>query len=364
MKLSFRTATFLIVLASAAPATETRLKELISIEGVRDNQLIGYGLVVGLAGTGDRVQTVFSAQSLTNLLERMGLTVSPTALQVKNTAAVMVTATLPPFSRPGARIDVTAAAMGDASSLQGGILLMTGLKGPDGQVYAVAQGPLVIGGFVAGGQGNSRVVNHPTVGRMPNGAIIERGAPSPALGNQLHLQLQQADFATAARVAGAVNKAFAGVAHADNSAVITVDVPESWRKQPTEFIAEIESLTVEPDSTARIVVNERTGTIIMGKQVHIAPVAIMQGNLTVEIQTTQEVSQPNALSSGGTTKVTPQVNTSVTQDAAKNLVLKDGATVEELVQALSSIGSSPRDIISILQNLKTAGALQAELEVL
>jgi flagellar P-ring protein precursor FlgI len=344
-------------------ACETRLKELISIEGVRDNQLIGYGLVVGLAGTGDRVQTVFSAQSLTNLLERMGLTVSPTAIQVKNTAAVMVTATLPPFSQPGARIDGTVAAIGDAPSLQGGILLMTGLKGPDGQVYAVAQGPLVLGGFVAGGQGNSKSVNHPTVGRMPNGAIVERGAPSVAFGNRLHLQLQQADFATAARIASAVNSKFEGVAHADNSALITVDVPESWRKQPTEFIAEIESLTIEPDSTARIVVNERTGTIIMGKQVHIAPVAIMQGNLTVEIQTTQEVSQPNALSSG-TTKQVGQVNVGITQDNAKNVVLKKGATVEELVQALTSIGSSPRDIISILQNLKTAGALEAELEVI
>jgi flagellar P-ring protein precursor FlgI len=352
-----------IVLACGAAASETRLKELISIVGVRDNQLIGYGLVVGLAGTGDRVQTVFSAQSLTNLLERMGLTVSPTAIQVKNTAAVMVTATLPPFSQPGARIDATVAAIGDAPSLQGGILLMTGMKGPDGQVYAVAQGPLVLGGYVAGGQGNTRAVNHPTVGRMPNGAIVEHGAPSAAFGDRLHLQLQQADFATAARIASAVNKQFEGAAHADNSALITVEVPESWRKQPTEFIAEIESLTVEPDSTARIVVNERTGTIIMGKQVHIAPVAIMQGNLTVEIQTVQEVSQPNALSSG-TTKVTPKVSVGVTQDTARNLVLRNGATVEELVQALTSIGSSPRDIISILQNLKTAGVLEAELEVI
>jgi flagellar P-ring protein precursor FlgI len=363
MKTSLHTAIILLALTGTA-WPETRLKELISIEGVRDNQLIGYGLVVGLAGTGDRVQTVFSAQSLTNLLERMGLTVSPTAIQVKNTAAVMVTATLPPFSQPGSRIDATAAAIGDAPSLQGGILLMTGLKGPDGQVYAVAQGPLVIGGFVAGAQGNSKAVNHPTVGRMPNGAIVERGVPAPAFGNQLRLQLQQADFATAARIAGVVNKRFEGAAHADNSALITIGVPDSWLKQPTEFIAEIESLTIEPDTTAKIVVNERTGTIIMGKQVHIAPVAIMQGNLTVEIQTIQEVSQSNAFSTGGTTKVTPQVNSNVTQDAAKNLVLKNGATVEELVQALTSIGSNPRDIISILQNLKTAGALEAELEVI
>src|SRR5271165_5202937 len=184
---------------SLGHAANTRLKELVTLEGVRDNQLLGYGLVVGLAGTGDRRQTVFSAQSLTNLLERMGLTVTASAIQVKNTAAVMVTATLPPYAQPGSRIDVTAAAVGDAASLQGGILLMTGLKGPDGQVYAVAQGPMVIGGFVAGGAGNTQVVNHPTVGRTPNGAIVERASPSPAIGAQLRLHLDQADYATAAR---------------------------------------------------------------------------------------------------------------------------------------------------------------------
>ena len=261
MKTSLYTVIFVFALTGSG-RSGTRLKELISIEGVRDNQLIGYGLVVGLAGTGDRVQTVFSAQSLTNLLERMGLTVNPNAIQVKNTAAVMVTATLPPFSQPGSKIDATAAAIGDAPSLQGGILLMTGMKGPDGQVYAVAQGPLVIGGFVAGAQGSSKVVNHPTVGRMPSGAIVERGVPTPTFGNQLRLQLQQADFATAARIAGVVNKRFEGAAHADNSALVTIGVPDSWLKQPTEFIAEIESLTIDPDTTARIVVNERTGGIL------------------------------------------------------------------------------------------------------
>jgi flagellar P-ring protein precursor FlgI len=349
--------------ATCHAATATRLKELISIDGVRDNQLIGYGLVVGLHGTGDTRQTVFSAQSLTNLLERMGLTVSASAIQVKNTAAVMVTATLPPYAQPGSRIDVTAAAIGDAASLQGGILLMTGMKGPDGQVYAVAQGPLVIGGFAAGGAGNSQVVNHTTVGRTPNGAIVERASPSPTLGAKLRLHLEQADYATAARIAGALNEHFGDVARADNSAVITVELPERFRSRQTEFVAEMEDLTVEADRMARIVVNERTGTIIMGKQVRIAPVAIMQGNLTVEIQTVQQVSQPNALSSG-TTQVVPQVNVGAKQDNAKNVVLKDGATVEELVQALTSVGSNPRDIISILQTLKSAGALEADLEVI
>jgi flagellar P-ring protein precursor FlgI len=356
----------LILLCLATPllSAATRLKELVSLEGVRDNQLIGYGLVVGLRGTGDRQQTIFSAQSLANLLERMGLTVSPTAIQVKNTAAVMVTATLPPYGQPGARLDATAAAIGDCTSLQGGILLMTALKGPDGQVYAVAQGAMVIGGFVAGNGGNSQVVNHPTVGRLPNGGIIERTAPSAPIGDKLHLQLAQADFATAALIAEAVNKKYGDdVAHADNAALVTIDIPEPFRKDSSQFVADVERLTVEPDREARIVVNERTGTIIMGKQVHIAPVAIMQGNLTVEIQTTLNVSQPGPLSSG-TTKVTPQVDVGVNQEKARNVVLQNGATVEELVQALTAIGSNPRDIISILQNLKSAGALEAELEVI
>jgi flagellar P-ring protein precursor FlgI len=341
-----------------------RLKELVTLEGVRDNQLMGYGLVVGLAGTGDRRQTVFSAQSLTNLLERMGLTVSPTAIQVKNTAAVMVTAILPPFSQPGSRIDVTIAAMGDAPSLQGGVLLMTGLKAADGEVYAVAQGSMVLGGFVAGQGASGTSINHPTVSRIPDGAIVERGSPSVNLGSQIRLQLGRADFATAARVAEAVNKHFGQVAHADNPALVSVGLPPEYAKRSTEFVAEMEALTIEPDSEAVIVVNERTGTIVMGKNVQIAPVAIMQGNLSVEIQTTYEVSQPNALSSGGTTQVVPQTNVAVKQEAARNLMLKEGATVEELVRALSAIGSTPRDIISILQNLKSAGALDAELKVI
>jgi flagellar P-ring protein precursor FlgI len=352
-----------LVPATASLEAATRIKELVSLEGVRDNQLIGYGLVVGLRGTGDTRQTIFSAQSLTNLLERMGLTVSPLAIQVKNTAAVMVTATLPPYAQPGSKIDVTIGAIGDSSSLQGGILLMTALHAPDNQVYAVSQGPMVIGGFLAGNQGNTQVVNHPTVGRIPNGGIVERTAPSAPLGNQLKLQLDQADFDTASRIATALNKQFGSIAHAENSALVSVDVPESYRKDPTAFVAEMERVTVETDREAKIVVNERTGTIIIGKRVQIAPVAIMQGNLTVEIQTIQQVSQPNALS-GGTTQVVPQVNVDVKQDAAKNIMLKEGVTVEELVQALTSIGSTPRDIISILQNLKSAGALEADLEVI
>ncbi len=340
-----------------------RLKELVTLEGVRDNQLMGYGLVVGLNGTGDKKQTEFSIQSVVNLLERMGITVSASTVQVKNTASVMITATLPPYSQPGSKIDVTISALGDASSLQGGVLLMAGLKGPDGQVYAVAQGPMVIGGLVAGGGGNTSVLNHPTVGRIPNGAIVEKSPPSLPLGPVLHLQLQRADFSTAVMIAEAVNKHFEGSAHADNSALISVAVPEKYLKETTSFVAQLEQLTVEPDRDGKIVVNERTGTIILGKDVHISPVAIMHGNLNVEVQTTQEVSQPNPMS-GGSTQVVPQVSLGVKQDAARNLMLKNGATVEELVQALSSIGATPRDIISILQTLKSAGALEADLEVI
>ena len=359
-----------LLLAGALPArvqAATRLKELASLEGVRDNLLLGYGLVVGLNGTGDRRQTLFSAQSVTNLLERMGVSVNPVLIQVKNTAAVMVTATLPPYAQPGMRIDATVAAMGDAPNLQGGILVMTGLRGPDGKVYAVAQGATVLGGYTAGGNagaaGAVQIVNHPTVGRIPDGAIVEIASPSPRIGSTVRLQLHQADFTTAARVADAVNQKFGAVASAENAGLVSVNLPEQFQKTPTEFVAQLESLTVETDRRSRIVVNERTGTIVMGKDVRIAPVAVMQGNLTVEVQTVLNVSQPNGLSTG-TTQVTPQVSVEAKEDRARDIILKEGATVEELVRALTAIGSTPRDIIAILQNLKSAGALDAELEVI
>ena len=354
--------------ADAIPgAPGTRLKDLVTLEGVRENQLIGYGLVVGLAGTGDRRQTVFSTQSLTNLLERMGVSVSPTAIRVNNTAAVMVTATLPAFARPGAHIDVTTSSIGDASNLQGGLLLITPLKGVDGQTYAVAQGPIVTGGFVAGKGGNSQTTNHPTVARVPNGAIVERASPSPAQDARIRLQLRQADFTTSARIARAVNARFANspapVARAENAGMVSIMLPAEFAARSTEFIAELEVLSVSVDRGARVVVNERTGTIVMGKDVRIGPVAILQGNLTVEIQTSFAVSQPAPLGPGST-EVVPQVGVAAKQEKARNVVLKQGATVEELVRALNAIGSTARDVIVILQNLRAAGALEAELEVI
>jgi flagellar P-ring protein precursor FlgI len=345
----------------------TRLKELVSIEGVRDNQLIGYGLVVGLAGTGDKRQTVFSAQTLSNLLERMGVSVAPTALQAKNTAAVMVTATLPPFSQPGTRIDVTVAAIGDATNLQGGLLVMTPLRSAGGLVFAAAQGPVVTGGFVAGrGGGNNQTVNHPTAGRIPSGAFVEQSPPSAFDGKQLKLQLRRSDFTNASRVAGLLNQKLGGgkpVARAVHAGLVVVDVPPDWADRPVEFVARLESLSLDVDRPAKIIVNERTGTIAMGKEIRIAPVSILHGNLTVEVETTFEVSQPAPLSSGETT-VVPRVGVGIKEEKARNVNLKQGATVEDLVRALLAIGSTPRDVIAILQSLQSAGALEAEIEVI
>jgi flagellar P-ring protein precursor FlgI len=348
-------------------AAGSRLKEVAALEGVRDNQLIGYGLVVGLNGTGDKQQTLFSNQALTNLLRRMGVTVDPTQMQVKNMAAVMVTANLPPFAQPGTRIDVTAAAIGDAKNLQGGLLLMTPLKGADGQVYAVAQGPVVTGGFVAGRGGNSQTVNHPTVGRTPEGAIVERSPPSVSPSSRLKLQLREADFTTAARIVETLNRHFSPgespVARAESAAVVVVDVPAGFSTRPVEFVAELENLTVEVDRIEKVVINERTGTIVVGKEVRIAPVTIVHGALNVEVRTRLEVSQPGPLSNGATA-VTPQVTVDAKEEKAKNIVLQKGATIEELVRALQAIGSTPRDIIAVLQSLRSAGALNAEIEVI
>jgi len=358
----------LVVLAGSGSRLDgARLKDLASVEGVRDNQLVGYGLVVGLAGTGDKRQTVFSAQSLTNLLERMGVTVAASAIQVRNTAAVMVTATLPPYAQPGTRIDAHVAAIGDAANLQGGLLVLTPLKAADGQVFAVSQGPVVTGGFVAGRGGNSQTLNHPTAGRIPNGGIVERAAPSPPPGSRLRLQLKEADFTTAARMVEAINRRFAAggplVARAENSALISIEAPPRYSTRLVEFLAELEGLTIDADRRARVVINERTGTIVMGKEVRIAPVSILHGALTVEIRTSFSVSQPEPLSKGATT-VTPQASVGTKEEKARNVVLDQGATVEHLARALLAIGSTPRDIVAILQNLRAAGALEADLEVI
>jgi flagellar P-ring protein precursor FlgI len=354
-------------LPAAVNTPGVRLKDLVTIEGVRDNQLIGYGLVVGLAGTGDRRQTMFSAQSLTNMLERMGVAVPPSAIRVNNTAAVMVTATLPAFAQPGMRLDTTVAAIGDASNLQGGIMVLTSLRGADGQVYAVAQRPVVTGGFGAGRGGSSQSVNHPTVGRSPAGAIVERPAPSVAPKGIVRLQLRRSDFTTSARIVQAINERFKAAkpaATAENAGLVSIAIPADYAARATEFVAELEALAVDADRPARVVINERTGTIVLGREVRIRPVAILHGNLSVEVQTNYTVSQPGPLAPQGTTEVVPQTTVAAREEKARNLVLKEGATIDELVRALAAIGSTPRDVVAILENLRAAGALEAELEII
>jgi flagellar P-ring protein precursor FlgI len=357
----------LLTLALEPQTNGARLKELVSIEGVRDNQLIGYGLVVGLKGTGDKQQTLFPAQSLANLLQQMGVTSNPTLFAVKNTAAVMVTATLPAFGQPGVHIDVTVGSIGDAANLQGGLLLMTSMKGIDGQVYAISQGSVVTGGFVAGRSGNSQTVNHPTVGRVPGGATIERAAPTVSPVGRVKLQLMQPDFTTALRISTVINDKFSNggppLSRPENSALVAVTIPPEYATRAVEFISDIEALKVQTDRPARVVINERTGTIVMGKEVRVSPVAIMHGNLTVEIQTVNTVSQPAPFSQGQTA-VVPQVEVNAKEEKSRNLVLQQGATVEQLVHALGSIGSTPRDVIAILQSLRAAGALEADVDVI
>ncbi len=341
-----------------------RIKEIASLEGVRDNQLIGYGLVVGLNGTGDKRQTFFSAQTLANLLDRMGVQVPAQAMLVRNTAAVLVTASLPPFAQPGTRLDVHVAAVGDATNLQGGLLLLTPLKAANGEVFAAAQGPVLTAGFVArGGGGNTATLNHPTAGRVPGGAIVERAPPSVVPVDKLRLQLRHPDFTTASRLAEAVNRRFAGSARCENAALVEVAIPPKFAGRPIEFMAAIEALTLETDTVQKIVINERTGTIAAGSDIRIRPVAILHGALSIEIRTTFEVSQPAPLSAGQTT-TTPDVQVGVREERAKHIQLRPEATVDDLARALTAIGATARDIIAILQNLKAAGALDAEIEVI
>jgi len=359
----------LISVLSASDSKPIRLRDLVSLEGARDNQLLGYGLVVGLNGTGDKRQTFFSNQTLASMLDRMGVQVNPTALLVRNIAAVMITATLPAYAQNGTKIDATVAAIGDAQNLQGGILIQTALRGANGKVFAVAQGPLVTGGFVAGGRGNQQTTNHPTVGRVINGAIVEADAPSQPPAQSLKLQLLKADFSTAAKIASAINRKFPrpvgkdAVANAVNPGLIAVQTPEEFLSRQVEFYSMIEELSVPVDYIPKVVINERTGTILMGKDVNLRPISILHGPLSIDISTSFVTSQPEALSNGKTV-VTPQIGVGVKEDKARAISLGAGASVDELVQALKQIGSTARDVIAILQALKSAGALEAELEVL
>ncbi len=343
-----------------------RVKDLADIEGVRSNQLIGYGLVVGLNRTGDRVQqNIYARQTLQNLLERMGISTTSAGLKPENIATVLVTATLPPFARPGSKIDVTVSSIGDAKSLQGGTLVLTLLKGIDGQVYAVAQGSISIGGISAGSSGSSVEINHPTVGRMPNGANVERAVPTElAANNQLIMVLRNEDFSTAARLDKIINAKFgAGTAKALDGRNVEVILPVKYAENRVGFIAELESLSLTPDKVAKIIINERTGTIVMGSEVRIASVAISQGGVTVRVGTEYDVIQPAPLSPKGETVVVPNTTVDVKERKPASVILPDGATVDEVVRGLRTVGVSARDIISILQAIKSAGAMNAELEM-
>ncbi len=343
-----------------------RVKDIAEIEGVRGNQLVGYGLVIGLNRTGDKVQqNLYARQTLQNLLQRMGIATAVDSLKPENIATVLVTATLPPFVRQGSKIDVTVSSIGDARSLQGGTLVLSPLKGIDGQVYALAQGPVSIGGIAAGDAGNSVEINHPTVGRLPNGATVERTvATELAPEGILTLVLRNDDFTTAARLSRAVNESFgAGTARALDGRNIAVQVPSRFSGDNVGFIAELETVRLQTDTVAKVIINERTGTIIMGSNVRLSSVAISQGGVTVRIGTEYDVSQPNILSKTGDTAVVPRISVDVKERKPESIILPEGATVEEVVRGLRAVGSSARDIISILQAIKTAGALSADLEL-
>ncbi len=362
-----RLAACLVIALLIAPAAHaTRLKDIASVKGVRENQLTGYGLVVGLNGTGDKQGTEFTIQSLASVLSRMGIGVDADAIQVKNVAAVVVTGMLPAFARTGAELDVTVSSLGDATSLEGGMLVMTPLFGADGEVYGIAQGPVSVGGFSAGGGGGSSVQkNHPTVGRIAGGATVEPELDFGIRGrDRFELALDVVDFTTARRAAMALNDRFGEpVAAAPDAGTLLVRVPDRFVDDVVGFLAEVEAVEVEADRVARVVLNERTGTVVMGESVTISRVAVSHGSLSVTVSATNEVSQPLPFSQGETVGVTNDEVSAV--EESSNLVIVDGpVTIDELVRGLNAMGVTPRDLISILQAIKAAGALGAELELM
>jgi flagellar P-ring protein precursor FlgI len=362
-------ALWLVVFLGSSPVDAARLKDIASIGGVRPNQLIGYGLVVGLDGSGDRGRGSggrdFTVQSLVSMLERMGITVDPRDVKVRNVAAAMVTAQLPPFARPGSQIDVTVSSMGDAKSLQGGTLLLTPLRGVDGAVYAVAQGPISLGGFTASGAGARVQKNHPTVGLIPGGATVERSINVNLAGrDQVTISLHRPDFTTAQRIAQRINSTAASeIAQPIDSGTIAVAVPPTWMDNVVNFVASLESLEIAPDTIAKVVLDERTGTVVMGENVRIATVAVSHGNLSIQVREQPAVSQPLPFS-GGQTTIVPDTQITVEEEQRRLFVLEGGATIGELARALNAIGVTPRDLIAIFQAIKAAGALHATLEII
>jgi flagellar P-ring protein precursor FlgI len=342
------------------------LRDITDIEGVRDNQLVGYGLVVGLRGTGDRQQTYFTVQTLANAMRRMGVQISPNQVTVKNVAAVFLTASLPAFAHTGMKVDVTVASVGDATSIEGGVLLMTSLRGPDGQVYAEAQGPLALGGYSDGLAGNVRSVNHPTVGRVPEGGIVERSVQVDL--SRFHtvtFVLRNADFTAARDMADVINKEFQHtIATTLDDRTVQVDVGASGSPSVPILISRVQGLQIRFHPPAKVIVNERTGTIVMGGNVTLSPVSVLHGSLSIEVETNYAMSQPLPGSYTGTTQPVANTSVSVQDPAARVIHLENGADVDDLIRSLHAIGATSHDIVAILQAIKASGGLQADLEVI
>jgi flagellar P-ring protein precursor FlgI len=353
-----------VLVAAPGDASAARLKDIASFSGVRSNDLVGYGLVVGLSGTGDGTSSTFTLQSMSNMLEKMGVEASPDKLKPKNVAAVMVTAKLPVSAKPGSMIDVTVSSLGDAKSLLGGVLLVTPLKGLDGNVYAVSQGSLTIGGFSVAGEAATAQKNIATVGRIPNGAVVERDVPF-RFNNQdsMTLNLTVQDFSTTMQVVNKINATMGGnFASARDISTVDLNLPDKYLGNMVPLMASLENLDISPDGKARVVVDEKTGTVVLGHDVRLNRVAVAHGNLQIVIAETENVSQPGPFSDGQTV-VTPQTDLAI--DEQNNpLMLMEGATLQELVDGLNSIGATPRDLISIIRALKAAGSLHAEVEVI
>ncbi len=355
----------IIALGWCGHAGAARLKDIAEINGVRMNQLVGYGLVVGLDGSGDGKKATFTVQSMASMLEKMGVTVDQRDIQVKNVAAVMVTAKLPPFAKRGNRIDVLVSSIGDADNLQGGTLMLTPLKGINGKIYAVAQGPVNTGGFVAGGTGSTVVKNFPTVGRVLSGAIIEREVPNNfSDSDSLQFSLHNPDVNTVVRVVDVINAQFAQpIARAQDAGTIEILIPDQHKGNTIALLASLSVLEVQPDNDAKVVINERTGTVVMGEQVRISTIAIAHGNLSIVVKENFDVSQPLPFSEGQTV-VLPNTQINVQEDANQLVVVPNGVSIGDVVNALNALGVTPRDLIAIFQAIKAAGALQADLEVI
>jgi flagellar P-ring protein precursor FlgI len=363
----FAAAVVVFVLGAAATpaAGPARFKDVATLQGISSSPLIGYGLVVGLNKTGDKRQTVFSVQTLTNMLNRLGVKVSPDEIKVENIAAVLVTAELPPFARTGARLDVTVSSAGDARSLQGGTLLATALHAPNGDVIGLAQGPLSVGGFGGGSGGTSVQVNHLTVGRVPGGAVLETVAATPLPTSTLMFVLHDPDFVTASHVTQAINSLLgAGAAKAIDAGTVSLVIPDAFKAMVPELMAKLDDLPVDTETVARVVINERTGTVVVGGDVRIGAAAVAHGNLSVRISTHYDVSQPNPFAPSGQTTVVPTTRVDVQEGNAKLVTLDEGTTLESVARALNALGATPRDIIAIMQALKAAGALRAEIVIL